>query len=428
MHNYYTILAFRIDIGLLAFSIALAMAAILDSVIIEYAWRRRSRALLNIKRHVYEVLLAGQGADDEKFSGLIAQTTPEQFLDITTNRDRELIFFNDSERQIFRKNFISGQKIDHLKKIARGHRNKWKRIEAIMGLGYAGIADSTDVLKKTLWDKDEDISYFSMVALGQIKEIDSAKTLLDYVRKKVSIRYKMISVLEAFPQWIAEEIVKLLTDPDPAVRLWSIKMMSKFANVKYADKAREMMKDPDAEVRAAAAEFLGLVGSSDAEGILKACLKDEEWRVRAGAVKALASLLGAKAVPLVAGLMEDGSLTTVNNVKKVLTDNPKEALPYLEKFLFGNNPIAKNLAVESLEESGWVEKLLNTVASGSDAEAAEAAKILAEIIRSGGRLGFEWVLSNIDQEKQDRVLTRMAKADPKLQEQINKKMKGDIIE
>ena len=280
MHNYHTQLIWAIDAALLAASAMLAAVIILGAVIGEYLWKRRTRALLNIKENVYEMILAGQKAAKAEFSTFMALTSPQQFLDVTTNRNRELIFFNDSEQQMFKKYFVSPKNIGRLEKLAVRSRNKWQRIEAILALGHGGSSGAVGIMKKTLFSKDEDIAYFSMSALGQLKTMEAAEPLIELFGKSPLWRYKLVSILESFPEEVADEAVKLTYGKDPSLRIWAVKLASKFKAGHRADRILELMSDGSPEVRAAACEYLGRSGAKKAEGALIKALKDDSWLVR----------------------------------------------------------------------------------------------------------------------------------------------------
>jgi hypothetical protein len=79
-------------------------------------WNRRKKALLNIKKDVYELTLSGQVISGKVCMPFVTELTPQQFLDVTTNRNREAIFFNESEQKVFKSCFMTSEKI-----------LKWKR-------------------------------------------------------------------------------------------------------------------------------------------------------------------------------------------------------------------------------------------------------------------------------------------------------------
>jgi len=354
-YAFYANLTWVVDIGLFVFSLILSAVIIVQMMLRQNLWKRRNRALLDVKRHVYELILSGGKKPPEEFARILSETTLQQFLDITTNRSRELIFFNESEQAAFKKYFLSPKKIEYLKRVAtRTSVNKWRRIEAITALGQAGFEESGDIIAKSLFDKDGDISYFSMISLGQIKSPGSAKILFKFLEKNPWSGPKIVSILENFPQTVADDAVGLLTGRDPMVRMWALKLISKFkTNAGPRAKAvRELVKDDLAEVRSAACECLGKIGESADKAVLAKCLKDDSWLVRASAIKALEELLGKDSVPIIIGSAGDPSLSVIATLEDALAAHIDTAMPYMQKFLDSEDIAARKVATEVLNRSG----------------------------------------------------------------------------
>lgn len=429
MHNYYTNLVWKIDAVLLAASLALTVVIIFNAAIREYLWKRRSRALLNIKEHVYELVLSGEEINKEECAKIISVSTPQQFLDVATNRNRELIFFNDSEQELFKKHFLSAQNISRLKKIAKNPGNKWHRIEAIMSLGYANVTNAADIFKKTIFSKDEDIAYFSMMALGQFKNAESARALIELCKKNPLWRHKLFSILESFPPDVIDEIMKLMKDKDASVRLWAMKLASKF-NVKgHFVEIKKLVDDKSPEVRAALYECLGKSGTKAYEDILVAALEDDSWLVRASAARGLSSLLNGKCMPLIMKLANDGSLYVIDAIKDIMISYPEEAMPYMEKFLEGGNPMAQKISLEALERSGYIIKILTALASKEEGGSEKSERLIRAIIKKGGHnIGIEASIEMLDAPLRSRAISEIKKIDAGLAEHLDKKIKGEISE
>ncbi|MBI1883335.1 MAG: HEAT repeat domain-containing protein, partial [Chlamydiae bacterium] len=212
MNGYFTEITWKIDLVLFSFSLVLSALLLAHITIRNHLRNKQGRKLLSIKRGVFDLLLSGEEITEGLRLPLSKDIAPSLFLDIETNRNRELAFFNKSEQEIFRKIFLHQDRIARLGKIAHLSRNKWSRIEAILSLGYCQSPSLSDVLKKSLWDKDEDICYFSMIALAQTKTIVSAKILLDFLKQRPLYHHKIVSLLGQFPQEISAETARLLKD------------------------------------------------------------------------------------------------------------------------------------------------------------------------------------------------------------------------
>ncbi len=428
MYNYHADIVWKIDAILLAGCLALAALIIINMIIREYLWKRRSRALLGIKENVYEMILSGKGAGREGSIRLLSSSTPQQFLDVSTNRNRELIFFNDSEQEMFKKYYLSPQNLSRLKKIAAGEGDKWRRIEAIMALGYAGAADAVSILKKGLFSKNEDISYFSMISLGQLKSIEASRPLIEFFKKNPLWRYKLVAILENFPAETIEAIIMLTRDKDPSVRSWAVKLMSKFDLTGHINEMKAMIKDNSPDVRAAVCECLGRSGLKSAEDILIIALKDDSWLVRASAAKALSGLLGKKCVPAVAKLATDGSLSVINTVKDIFVSYIDEAIVYVQKFLESGDGMAQQISVEILERSNYIKKILEMLISPDEQDKRRAEHLISGMLKAGAHTGLEGAVELFDERSRVAIIAGMEKIDPGFAEYIDRKMKGDINE
>ena len=114
-HNYHTDLVIKIDILLLLASILLTITIILYSAAREYRDRQRRRALLNIKKHVYEMALSGH---KDLCVPAAAGASAQQFLDVATNRIRDSVFFNSLEQEIFKHCYVTPEKIAEFERAA----------------------------------------------------------------------------------------------------------------------------------------------------------------------------------------------------------------------------------------------------------------------------------------------------------------------
>lgn len=423
MYNYYTDLIFKIDIILLAVLIILAFILIIYVLIKEYMWSRRKKALLNIKKDVYELTLSGQTISDKVCMPFAADLTPQQFLDVTTNRNREAIFFNESEQKVFKSCFMTSEKILKMEKTATGSWNKWKRIEAILSLGYINVPSSPDIIKKTLHSRDDDIAYFSIIALGQIKSAASAKVLLDFLEKNNFYRYKIISILEGFPPEIAGDVLKLMNDPDHSVRLWAVRLFSRLKPVQYIKDMEELTKDGSEDLRAAACGCLGEIGKKESKGVLVKCLSDDFWLVRSEAVKALSKILGKDSMPLIMGCINDASLSVLDSVRSVIIEHIETAMPYIEEFLYGKDEVSKRVSVDALQATGYFLKLLKDALHGTDKDKNYAIRIIKGLVISKAHLGLEGGLAKFEGNDRIKLLEIIKNIDATLAEHMGMHIK-----
>ncbi len=357
-------------------------------------WAKRRNALNKIKLNLSEIVLARQSISQDVCYPLITNITTEQFIDIVTNRRIEAEFFNDKEKDFFIHCFSNSETLSRLQKRARSPRNKWRRIEAILALGYTKEQSSIDILKDAISSKDSDVTYFSMVALGQIKNARAAHPLLKLLQKDPSKGYKIVSILESFPEEVSPEAAKLTDYHDPLVRYWALRLLSKMKPADYINQIEKLTRDPNAEVRAAACDCLAGTKDSGVSTALLKCMKDESWLVRSRAILALEKIKGAEALPEALKLINDASWSVLDAIREIMVLHIDAALPYIEKFLEGKDEVAKKYSVMALEDSGYILKLLT--AAVVEGDKSNAMRLLKDIVDSRVRFGLDAAMSHLE--------------------------------
>ncbi|MFA5500108.1 MAG: HEAT repeat domain-containing protein [Candidatus Omnitrophota bacterium] len=402
MFNYYTDIIWTINAVLLAIAVLTSLVIFFTAFFKDLLWEKRRKALLNVKKDVYELVISGQGASKGICYPVVADITPQQFIDIETNRRIDIAFFNESEQQFFKKCFITPERIASLEKIAKNSRNKWKKIEAILSLGYIKASEALGILEEALLSRDKDIAYFAIISLGQIKTIEAARMLLKVLIKDPANSYKIVSILQDYPKEILDDVVKLIDYHDPMVRYWIAVLLSKFAPAQYINNIEKLVHDSSPDVRAAACKCLGNIGSSEAKEALITCLKDDSWQVRREAVLGLSKIMKGAVIPHVIGFINDASWSVVDAVKEAMTDNIDASLPYIEKFLTSDDEIPKKYSIYALQDSGYLDKLLGELLSGDPG--SRTINLLKGIVRSKTHYGLDAAIARLDPARQDKAL------------------------
>lgn len=394
MQNYHTDIIWSIDAALFGISLTAAVLIFACALVKDHLWKKRRDALLRIKKNVYDLILAGKGSSAPVCRPFKADITPEQFIDIETNRKIEMAFFNEAERQFFRSCFVNPEQVAKLEKIALKSVNKWRRIEAILSLGYVRVKSATDLLKKTLMSKDRDVAYFSIIALGQTKTADVARSILELLPKDPLNGHKIVSILQDFPKDIAADVVKLVDHYDPVVRYWAVTLLSRLSPSAYIERIIKLTGDTSHDVRSAACSCLGEIKSAESKKALLKCLNDDNWLVKSRAISALSRSTANGAVPEIAGLIKDPSWSVVEAVKEAMVAHIDASLPYIEKYLFGDDEIARKYSIYALQDSGYIPKLLKDAVSGPDK--GLSARILKGLVKAKARFGLEAALNSLD--------------------------------
>lgn len=425
MYNYFPDFFLLLDVILLTALTAFGIFIIFYTSIKEYFEDARKRKLLGIRKNLQNLALAGEMGMKDSCPAIVGQLTPKQFLDVVN--ERKFILPKELEPQL-KECFIASGKIAEVEAIAVRTKNKWLKIQAIVSLGYSKSSNAADILKNSLDNKDEDVSYFSMLALGELKNKEAAAILLDFIAKHRFSGYRIASLLEQFPDSIIDEFLKATKNNDEAVRFWAINLISKFKAQPAIERIKELARDKSSQVRSAACECLGKLKAKDARPILIKAFKDESWTVRMGAVKALSDIFGKEAIPEIAPLINDKAWSVRDSVKKVFVRDITEALPYIESHMCDKEETCKVDCAEILEEAGYFEALFNDILSGKASAKERAVSLLRCVIKSGIHFGIEAVLSAFEKNAYEKLLQEISNIDNDLAEHIDKKIKRQIVE
>jgi HEAT repeat protein len=330
--------------------------------------------------------------------------TPQEFFSLT--RDKELEVPPELEQKI-RDHFATGANIGQIESVAGKTGNKWQRIEAIFNLGYVNSPNATEILKKSLYSADEDISYYSMRSLGQIKNNAAARILLEFLGSHADSGNNIALALETFPPEIANELFQAMDSQHKPVRFWALKVIGK-ANFRENSgsiaKIVKLSRDPSPDVRAAACECLG---GLDAPGIKEALtdrLEDKFWFVRMHAVRALDNIMGPLSLPVVAKLIKDPSWKVKESVKNIMAQNITEALPYIEESLSRGDELTCRACADALIDSNYVLIILKQLLNGQPDLEEKAMRLLAGLIKSRVYFGLKKALETFKPGEQTRLL------------------------
>ncbi len=416
MHNYYVDIVWKANLVLLAILAVFIIFIVIYCILQDLFIAIRKNKLLNIKRRIYELFISGS---DNKEEAVIdsSKLSTQEFLDVVTNRTRWAVFFNQQEQDYLKNCFVNQKNILKLERIAKYSLNKWHRIEAILALGYAQAVSALNIFEKGIFSKDLDISYASMLALGQIKTDLSARILLSFLRKNTDRAQRLASILDTFPASAADEIIKLINDKEPQVRFWALKIICHFRPHNYKDKIISLAADEVASVRGIACQCIGEIGGKDAEQVLLNALKDSSWLVRMYAVKALSVAMGDGCCKHIVALLGDNSLSVIDAVKEAMIKYINSSAVYLEKILSGDDQSAKKAAVEILATSGYIKNIVKC-------ESSHQEKVVSELIKAGAHYSIESAVFSLNDDEQIGVAHKIEKIDSDFGGQILQKIKN----
>lgn len=408
MINYHAELIWIIDAVLAAIAAVLVGITVLYAAVKRISERRRNAHLSNIKRNVHS--LAGA---EKKFTlpvcPIVMTRNEEEFLDVEMNR--ESVLFNTSERELIRECFEVPEKVALIKGMAEGSHNKWKRIEALLSLGYIGSPEAMAILERAVFDADADVAYHSILAMSLIKTRGSAAVLLKALDKNIVSRNKIVSLLDDYPPEIAAEAAPYLRSKDHAVRYWAAKLIARLDPAGYAGRITELLSDASPDVRAAACECAGLSGDSALAVRLKESLSDKAWFVRMHAARALANLTDGSAMRDIVPLINDSSIMVRESVKKIMADDIESAIPFMEKILRGEDELARREAAEAIETSGYAVRIIDGLIDDDPAKSSSSAGLVSAILSVPARSGLISALDEFRGDRRRKIIARIGQID-----------------
>ncbi len=404
----------RVNIALAGFACFMGLAIFGYALAQNLTGRKKARHLKKIKKILYSLSgSSGHGATDSPSLTALQHISAGLFLDIVLNRQRHTVFFNSAEQEFLKHCYFTPDNLLRLKKIAARPLFKWRRIEALLALGYAEDVLSFESLKKALKNPNPEISYFAAISLGQNKHPDSARALTGFLRTARAPRYKIASLLAQFPPEIAPEMILLAQDQHPDVRFWGLRILSAMKNPSYFETLESLLEDSSPETRAAACQYFGSTRHQPIAEKIKFRLKDEDWNVRMQALIALEKIRESNCVADALCLIKDNSWRVLDRLKKVLADHIEAALPHLEQLFLGNDPLSKKIAVEIIGRSGYAPKLFDDLLSGAD-QKKRALLIMKSLLENGAFETLESVLMECDVPRRKQILATLGALDAPL--------------
>ena len=248
---------------------------------------------------------------------------------------------------------------ERLLKRASSHRTehgKWRRISALRTLVHARELRTRTLLRRALVDKDSDVVGAAVQLLGDLGDGWAVGELIETLRKGSYPRSRVATQLDTLMPRVGRKLLRLLRDPDPAVRFWAATLLGRCPRF-AAPRLVLLADDPDANVRAAAVESLGERGEENALATVCRRLADGEWFVRVHACRAAGRLGGLEAAPLIAPALRDERWWVRTAAKDALRDLGPAVAGVLIPYLDDQDAFARNGAAEVLQDVGFVDAL-----------------------------------------------------------------------
>ena len=411
-----TVIFFRFLDTLLIAGIVFLYVCLLAYVFLkEYSESRYLRRTEQIKRRLWDLFMESPKGLLKTCPVLVKAFDLHQIFDIARYEDER--YSQDFGRQI-RECMMSSLDMKMIERLAARSRDKWERIEAVIILGYLNTPQGVRILTADLKHKDEDVVYFSILALSHNKTPQVAGLLLKLIAKGTASGQKIVSLLEDFPSSVAVPACAELKNPDAPVRYWSLKLLTRLKFAGAATGAAELTKDSSADVRAAACECLGVLGAKDARGVLLDRLKDDLWFVRMFSVRALGAIFGSEALGLVAELIFDPSWPVKESVEKLMAQHIEKAMPHLERCLVSGDDMTRASCVTAFVDAEYIPKIFDDILSGSSHASQQSRRLLEELIHSHFYFGLKKALDKLEPGPREDILKVVESIDEALAKKI----------
>ena len=416
MNILYAEIFWMMDKALLYFSFALAGVIFIYVVVKARAQEQHQKMLADLQTLIQTLDTVSPKTVHDACRPFIEKTSFRRFFEFT--KSIESIFPGNPE--YFLKDCVAdSRKIKEALKAAARSRNKWRRIESIIVVGYTNPSSALAVLKKNLSDTDEDIVYFSMVAVSKIHTRESIAILFNCLSSRRFSGYRIVSLLEQFPADMADEFLHAVSHEDSLVRFWALKLLGKFKPAQCAQTVEKLVTDSSPDVRAAACECLGIVGAQSSVSVILEVLDDSVWFVRMHAVRALYAISGAGCVPHVLSLINDNSWPVREEIKKIMSKNIEASLSYIETCLTVSDEMAKKYCIDALIDSGYVPTMLKDTLCDDTVRTSRAQRLLELLVRSGIYFGLKKSLDDFPSDERGRLIDVVRKFDARLADCMN---------
>ncbi|OGW80234.1 MAG: hypothetical protein A3G33_06050 [Omnitrophica bacterium RIFCSPLOWO2_12_FULL_44_17] len=399
---------------LLAATLFFGAGIIIHTLTQELFVKYRLRKLVALSENLKRLGASPKATIQEAVQKINKQFPLNELIVLTANREH---FIPKELSEYWREAFQEAGRMEQVRRVAKNGKNKWRRIEALICLGFLKSDPDVDILENGLDDPDDDISYYSMLALAEMKNAAAAGVLLEFLDRESFRGQKIVSLLEGFSIDISDQLLNALESKNPRVRYWALKLLSKFKPENSADRIISLATDPSPDVRAAACQYLGLMKATESEKALLARFEDPEWFVRMHAVRSLSMLEESKYLTQMIHLLyTDPSSYVKESAKNAVIHDMKQALPYLEHGLDEKDELTKRCCVEAFIDSNYIPRILDGILSKDRDIYQKQFQLLSKLIHSNIHFGLKKELMNYESMKRQKIIAAIREINSTLAE------------
>lgn len=264
-----------------------------------------------------------------------------------------------------------------------------KRIQSCHTLGVLGSKEHIGSVQKKLNDRSPRVAASAIIALGEIGEPESVPAILEYFKRcSQSHAWLIAAILQFFGTGIYEDINRLVKDPELQTirRIFLIKVISSFRLTQsLGDLQSVYTESEELDVRISALTAIGEINDVLAVKTVIDALSDSEWQIRAVACNLIGEMSIKGASYRLVGLLKDLSWHVRKNAASALVRLGKIGIIALIDSLDTDDPYARDMAVQTLEERGIIDRLITQLSDSNRIRQNEAYKTIKYILEKGYR-------------------------------------------
>lgn len=185
---------------------------------------------------------------------------------------------------------------------------KWERVRALYDLGWLGDSETLPVLYRAVADRDDDVAWAAVVALGGMNDTVADQVLLELLDDDRFAASRVAEVLDSRINPLSVPVLQERTEAStPRSLFWIAYLLGRSGDPAALTPLLELANHSSADVRAAVAEALGRLGDQSAVGTLVEMARDEAWFVRLHASRSLGDLAARNTIPVLQAATKDSS-------------------------------------------------------------------------------------------------------------------------
>ncbi len=262
-----------------------------------------------------------------------------------------------------------------------------KRIKACYLLGLLGLKEHARLLLPLLYDHNARVISSAIVALGELKEKDTVRELVSIFPFCREVHAWLISSILPFFGPDIYKFLKPLLKPNflPSRRL--VLIIKVISNLHVRESIKDLApifeESENLDVKINALIAIGKLNDLMSVKIVLKALEDSHWQVRAVAATIIGNMAIKGAVYRLIPLLNDKNWFVRKNAATAVAKMGKLGVHTLLNYLNQEDPFARDMIVQVLEENGIVDNAINDILYGNEREKRDAEYIIKILLNHG---------------------------------------------